>query len=471
MKKFFILLLMALSLVFFTSCEADMRAKFADLMGSMSGNVMGSDTSSVDNAVESSKVDEDSITEPVIENGKVTVAGNIEVDVADVEITSIIGSVSPEKKEAIVSSITDARKNSEATAKLQTEMAKKETDEKTIAAVEGTAKLYQMAIDKVLSDNSESIPDVVSDAVSQISAGLASIADSSSVTKADVVLVQMVQSFVQTVSDSIGDDNSSFAITEDLISEANQLVIVAETISPASSFNIDLGAIVSQLMSGMNGKDGNARALEDFTQEMELDADAAKYCRMAYQMIRPMIDANYDSFISALSFHKSTYETLVSLASSEAGDIGKKALSELASYEGLINYILASVITEADKMFEAVKFAEEYNGTLVSTLKDIMAGYEGIQTALKEFVSANDWLKDSSKPAILKYPESWNVEECAPDNNDEAFLRDHASGMISALNTFKVMTDYVSLDSFSGFDLKANIDEAIKWLEDGDEQK
>lgn len=458
MKKFFILLLMALSLVFFTSCEADMRAKFADLMGSMSGNVMGSDTSSVDNAVESSKVDEDSITTSTDET--VTVAG-IKVQVEG-EIT-YIGSVSTEKKEAIVSSITDARKNSEATAKLQNEMAKEETDEKTIVAVEGTAKLYQMAIEQVLSDNSESIPDVVSDAVSQISAGLASIADSSSVTKADVVLVQMVQSFVQTVSDSIGDDNSSFAITEDLISEANQLVIVAETISPASNFNIDLGAIVSQLMSGMNGKDGNARALEDFAQEMELDADAAKYCRMAYQMIRPMIDAkNDDSFISALSFHKSTYETLVSLASSEAGDIGKKALNELASYEGLINYILASVITEADKMFEAVKFAEEYNGTLVSTLKDIMAGYEDIQTALKEFVSANDWLKDSSKPAILKYPESWNVEECAPDNNDEAFLRDHASGMISALNIFKVMTDYVSLDSFSGFDLKANIDKAIE---------
>lgn len=313
---------------------------------------------------------------------------------------------------------------------------------------------------------------MVSKAVGQIADGLASIADPDKpVTKADAVVVQMVQSFVQTVSDSIG-NGGSFDITEDLISEANQLVIVAETISPASSFNIDLGAIVSQLMSGMSGKDGNARALENFAQEMELDADAAKYCRMAYQMIRPMIDAkNDDSFISALSFHKSTYETLVSLASSEAGDIGKKALSELASYEGLINYILASVITEADKMFEAVKFAEEYNGTLVSTLKDIMAGYEGIQTALKEFVSANDWLKDSSKPAILKYPESWNVEECAPDNNDEAFLRDHASGMISALNTFKVMTDYVSLDSFSGFDLKANIDEAIKWLEDGDEQK
>lgn len=471
MKKFFILLLLALSLVFFTSCEADMRAKFADLMGSMSGNVMGSDTSSVDNAVESSKVDESSITEPLIENGQVTVVGNIKVDVAEGEITSIIESVSPEKKEAIVSSITDARKNSESTAKLQTEMAK-ETDEKTKAAVEGTAKLYQKAIDQVKDNLPKAVSDAVRDAVSQISEGLASIADpSTSVTKADVVLVQMVQSFVQTVSESI--NGNDFTIDDKLISEANQLVIVAETISPASSFNIDLGAIVSQLMSGMNGKDGNARALEDFTQEMELDADAAKYCRMAYQMIRPMIDAkNYDSFISALSFHKSTYETLVSLASSEeAGDIGEKALKELASYEGLINYILASVITEADKMFEAVKFAEEYNGTLVSTLKDIMAGYEDIQTALKEFVSANDWLKDSSKPAILKYPESWNVEECAPDADDEAFLRDHASGMISALNTFKVMTDYVSLDSFSSFDLKANIDEAIKWLEDGDEQK
>ncbi len=465
MKKFFILLLMALSLVFFTSCEADMRAKFADLMGSMSGNVMGSDTSSVDNAVESSKVDESSIAEPEInDDGTVTVAGNIKVDVDEGEITSIIESVSPEKKKAIVSSITDARKNSESTAKLQTEMAKEETDEKTKAAVKGTAKLYQKAIDKVLDENKKAIPE----AVSQISEGLASIADSSTVTKADVVLVQMVQSFVQTVSESI--NGNDFTIDK-LISEANQLVIVAETISPASSFNIDLGAIVSQLMSGMNGKDGNARALEDFTQEMELDADAAKYCRMAYQMIRPMIDAkNYDSFISALSFHKSTYETLVSLASSEeAGDIGKKALSELASYEGLINYALASVITEVDKMFEAMKSAEEPYGTLVEKLKGIInADYkEGdIQTVLKEFVSANDWLKDSSKPAVLKYPESWNLEKYAPDADDEAFLRGHASGMISALNTFKIMTKYVSLDSFSGFDLEGNIDEIIAWLGD-----
>ena len=52
-------------------------------------------------------------------------------------ISDAIKASESKKKEAIVSSITDARKNSESTAKLQTEMAKEETDENTVAAVEG----------------------------------------------------------------------------------------------------------------------------------------------------------------------------------------------------------------------------------------------------------------------------------------------------------------------------------------------
>lgn len=453
MKRLFILLLIVSSLVALTSCEADMRARLVGMMGSLSGNVMGSDTSSADKAIEEARIESSSTT-------TVNTASGVEVLGVMVNVpaeTTYITGITTEKTDAIVSSIADAKRNTASLEKLRSEMAGA-ADESSASAVKGTAVIYKAVVEELTTDVKD---ENIKKAVGEITGMLQSIADSANITKADAATVQLMIGFAEAVNENIS-KNGELVVDSGLISEANSLLVVAETLSPVGSFDIDFGSIISQLVSGSGANGDSARALEE--EGTKLEKDAVEYARIAYRTLKPIMDAkNYEGLISGLSRHKAAYETYVSLALSG----GSSDLESVASYERLMDYLLASVISEADKAFDAVKNSEE-DGKLVCKFKDTFKGYDTLGDVMNAFVGSNPWLDGSGEgDIVLRLPggeDAWNVSGESPDEKDKEFMQANASGLVSALETVKAMLPYVSLDKFPGVDVAGMIDEVLGYL-------
>ncbi len=455
MKRLFILLLIVSSLVALTSCEADMRARLVGMMGSLSGNVMGSDTSSADKAIEEARIESSSTTTVNTASGVEVLGVTVNVPVGTTYITGI----TTEKTDAIVSSIADAKRNTASLEKLRSEMAGA-ADESSASAVKSTAVIYKAVVEELTTDVKD---ENIKKAVGEITGMLESIADSANITKADAATVQLMIGFAEAVNENIS-KNGELVVDSGLISKANSLLVVAETLSPVGSFDIDFGSIISQLVSGSGANGDSARALEE--EGTKLEKDAVEYARIAYRTLKPIMDAkNYEGLISGLSRHKAAYETYVSLALSG----GSSNLESVASYERLIDYLFASVISEADKAFDAIKNSGENDGgAVVGELKKAIKDYDTLNAVMNAFVGSNPWLDGSGEgDIVLRLPggeDAWNVSGESPDEKDKEFMQANASGLVSALETVKAMLPYVSLDKFPGVDVAGMIDEVLGYL-------
>lgn len=463
MKRLFILLLIVLSLVAFTSCEADMRARLVGMMESLSGNVMGSDTSSADKAAEEAKIDSSSTTKVDIPS-KVEIIGGVTVEVP--AGTTYITGITPEKTDAIVSSIADAKRNTASLEKLRSDMAG-EADEASASAVKGTAVVYKAVVEKLTEDVKD---ENILNAVSEITGMLQSIADSDNITMADAATVQLMIGFAEAVNENMSANSGSLVIDSGLISEANSLLVVAETLSPVGSFDIDFGSIINQFVSGTGAKDdSSARTLAD--EGIKLEDDVVKYARIAYRVLKPVIDTkNYEGLISVLSLHKAAYETYVGFAT--AGN-ESAYLDDIASYERLIDYLLASVISEADKAFYVIKESEG-GGELVGELREAFSGYETLNDLMNAFVGSNPWLGGNGDGEFVLYlpggQEAWDISNVSPDDGDKTFLQNNASGLVDILEALKAMLPHVGLDKFPGMDAEGMIDDILEYLVPGSEK-
>ena len=457
MKRLFILLLIVSSLVALTSCEADMRARLVGMMGSLSGNVMGSDTSSADKAIEEARIESSSTTTVNTASGVEVLGVTVNVPVGTTYITGI----TTEKTNAIVSSIADAKRNTASLEKLRSEMAGA-ADESSASAVKSTAVIYKAVVEELTTDVKD---ENIKKAVGEITGMLKSIADSANITKADAATVQLMIGFAEAVNKNMTANDGKLVVDSGLISEANRLLVVAETLSPVGSFDIDFGSIISQLVSGSGANGDSARALEE--EGTKLEKDAVEYARIAYRTLKPIMDAkNYEGLISGLSWHKTAYETYVSLALAGKNDA---YLDDIASYERLMDYLLASVISEADKAFDAIKNSGENDGgAVVGELKKAIKDYDTLNAVMNAFVGSNPWLDGSGEgDIVLRLPggeDAWNVSGESPDEKDKEFMQANASGLVSALETVKAMLPYVSLDKFPGVDVAGMIDEVLGYL-------
>lgn len=155
MKKILSLLVIVIMLFSFSSCDG-----MIDFMGKMGNNIMGTDTSSADKAVESAKVSKDSL-EKAEDRIEKTDTGKTSISIGDFKVEvdgdlSGVDSMLPKIKDNVVNDIASALKNEQSTAKLVDEM-KKAPEPEVAEAAKGTATV----MNAVLSTYKEQIDSVM----------------------------------------------------------------------------------------------------------------------------------------------------------------------------------------------------------------------------------------------------------------------------------------------------------------------
>ena len=269
MKKILSLLVIVIMLFSFSSCDG-----MIDFMGKMGNNIMGTDTSSADKAVESAKVSKDSLEKAEDRIGE-TDTGKTSISIGDFKVEvdgdlSGVDSMLPNIKDNVVNDIASALKNEQSTAKLVDEM-KKAPEPEVAEAAKGTATVmnavlstYKDQIDNAIGDAEDgSVMSAVSDALNSLQGSLAEVA-SGDVTSGDVVTLQLIESFATDVVACV--DTETGSIKEDadissLISSANTLATVTSSLSSATKFNLDLQSIISGVMDAMNSEGEESRSL------------------------------------------------------------------------------------------------------------------------------------------------------------------------------------------------------------------
>lgn len=494
MRKLTTIIVIALALIGMTSCDADIRGKLADMMGNIGNNVMGSDTSSVAAVTEGTKVDEDSIENT--EGKKIVTIGGFDIEL---EESDNVESILPEmgNKDEVISSIGNALKN-DASKNALVESMQEKPSLKVQTAASGTATVMNKAIEQIVGGaGDEVLPDAVKEALSGIQESLKAISDNSSeVTQADVVTLQLVQSFVTSLNtDEIKDGNIPAAV----LTDANNLITVASALSPASKFDalkLDLGSLLSSFAgSSDSSPKALARSGEQNANGMayEVAADGivtitipeenkdqvfgiAKTVYSAISSVTGLDSEAFASSKSALAFHKSTYENYVNFVATEielnfengAADYDKSnaylngaEFKSFRTYSGLMQYVVATVLSEGDNLVDALR--SEFD------LDDL-----NLVGLIKEIADLNLWLTDSKADKVLRLPARYGVFFEKTGEIDFKPLTDKITAVIHenaslelALKTLQRMVVFVDLSSLplGDVNLVSSIDGLLGWFE------
>lgn len=504
MRKLTTIIVIAFVLIGMTSCDADIRGKLADMMGNLGNNVMGSDTSSVAAVTEGTKVDEENIKKPTEHaDGKQTVTiGGFDIEL---EESDNVESILPEmgNKDEVISSIGNALKN-DASKNALVESMQEKPSLKVQTAASGTATVMNKAIEQIVGvAGDEALPDAVKEALSGIQESLKAISDNSSeVTQADVVTLQLVQSFVTSLNtDEIKDGNIPAAV----LTDANNLITVASALSPASKFDalkLDLGSLLSSFAgSSDSSPKALARSGEQNANGMayEVAADGivtitipeenkdqvfgiAKTVYSAISSVTGLDSEAFASSKSALAFHKSTYENYVTfvakkinLSFDENGDekytddanyLNGNEFRSFRTYSGLMQYVVATVLSEGDNLVDVLGNDNE--------LGEFDLGDLNLVGLIKEIAALNSWLTDSKAEKVLRLParygvffeETGEIDFKALTDKITEIIHDNAS-LELALKTLQRMVVFVDLSSLplGDVNLVSSIDGLLGWFE------
>lgn len=523
MKKILSLLVIVIMLFSFSSCDG-----MIDFMGKMGNNIMGTDTSSADKAVESAKVSKDSLEKAKDRIGK-TNTGKTSISIGDFKVEvdgdlSGVDSMLPKIKDNVVDDIASALKNEQSTAKLVDEM-KKAPEPEVAEAAKGTATVmnavlstYKDQIDNAIGDAEDgSVMSAVSDALDSLQGSLAEVA-SGDVTSGDVVTLQLIESFATDVVACV--DTETGSIKEDadissLISSANTLATVTSSLSSATKFNLDLQSIISGVMDAMNSEGEESRSLavetyaegdeeKSFIEEIE-EADLTLYAdviRSLYKSLSAVAgnnEADFNRNLLSLTLHKGAYETYVNIASTSGllDAHQQNAFKSFASFDGLFKYAVAVTLSEANRYYTLIMTDKEIDTALTEMgLADEKALLEGhnFWYFVTECVKANPWITDSKVqgPYHFNIPDQFKglisaiVEAFSSEENQDSAgaLEEHISALIqgegaangqtlSALYTLDKMVDVVNLSSITNLvgddiDFHSFFKDAIAWFEGND---
>ena len=258
MRKVLSLLVLIIMLFSLSSCDG-----MIDFMGKMGGNIMGANVEKVQDVANKITVSSDNVTD--ISNDKnqdgsyeFVIAGGLPSITIDSETMGKVTTTLPAIDKSVVKDIADIRSN-ENIAVFVDEMSVA-ADGEVAKAAQGTAIIMDAVLDSVtealasMGDNP--IVSTISDTINNLKNSISSIADGTvTATKADVVTLQLIESFAKDASSLANNIESESDITEiinssenNIIESVNDLVVVTAALSPASVFDLDLQAIVSGVM-------------------------------------------------------------------------------------------------------------------------------------------------------------------------------------------------------------------------------
>ena len=508
MKKILSLLVIVIMLFSFSSCDG-----MIDFMGKMGNNIMGTDTSSADKAVESAKVSKDSL-EKAEDRIETTDTEKTSISIGDFKVEvdgdlSGVDSMLPKIKDNVVNDIASALKNEQSTAKLVDEM-KKAPEPEVAEAAKGTATVmnavlstYKEQIDSMGDAEDGSVMSAVSDALNSLQGSLAEVA-SGDVTSGDVVTLQLIESFATDVVACV--DTETGSIKEDadissLISSANTLATVTSSLSSATKFNLELQSIISGVMDAMNSEGEESRSLivetyaegdeeKSFIEGIE-EADLTLYAdviRSLYKSLSAVAgnnEADFNRNLLSLTLHKGAYETYVNIASTSGllDAHQQNAFKSFASFDGLFKYAVAVTLSEANRYY-----------TLIMTDEKALLEGHNFWYFVTECVKANPWITDSKVqgPYHFNVPDQFEdlisaiVEAFSNEENQDraGALEERISSLIqgedaangqtlSALYTLDKMVDVVNLSSITNLvgddiDFHSFFKDAIAWFEGND---
>lgn len=507
MKRFLTILMITMMLLMFVSCDGGITG----FMGQMGQNVMGSDTSKASAAADSTKVDEDKIEKPA-EDGSYTLGGEGGITVTVDKDVTLLPPI--ENKDEVIKNIGSSLTSDANRDALIKEMSKAPSPAVQEAA-SGTAQVMNSVINEIVGEGTESsLPEEVKNVLESVTTALDTISkDSTKVTQADVVTLQLVTDMVVTLNQS-KDDNGNLKITDKLLSDANNLITIASAISSAGNFNALEDINISDLIPNMGGSSTPAAASRAIDSEKlpegvfvdengNYDVTALidssnpnsvyilKSIRSAFQAITKVSGLNAEHFelnVFALQMHKFAYEAyvqlvsqLVNLSASDDGTISydkhpyleSEMFKSFATYNNLFKYVIASVLAESDTIYNNFK-------TDVDETFDIdLSCFDNLIAILARFAELNPWLLDSSdvlKARVIVPSEFENIfalQEGSENQQDELealankFLESvhGTNGLKTAVVTIRNMLPFVKVDSF-GTEIVKGINSAIKWFEE-----
>ena len=510
MKKILSLLVIVIMLFSFSSCDG-----MIDFMGKMGNNIMGTDTSSADKAVESAKVSKDSLEKAedriTTSGNKATITiGGLEVEVDGSDALSNVESMLPKIGSDVVNNIASALKNEQSTAKLVDEM-KKAPEPEVAEAAKGTATVmnavlstYKDQIDSAMGEAEDgSVMSAVFDALNSLQGSLAEVA-SGDVTSGDVVTLQLIESFATDVVACV--DTGTGSIKEDadissLISSANTLATVTSSLSSATKFNLDLQSMSRSLIVETYAEGDEEKSFIEGIEEADLTlyADVIRSLYKSLSAVAGNNEADFNRNLLSLTLHKGAYETYVNIASTSGllDAHQQNAFKSFASFDGLFKYAVAVTLSEANRYYTMIMTDEAVDAALAEmSLADEKASLEGhnFWYLVTECVKANPWITDSKVqgPYHFNVPDQFEdlisaiVEAFSNEENQDSAgaLEERISSLIqgegaangqtlSALYTLDKMVDVVNLSSITNLvgddiDFHSFFKDAIAWFEGND---
>lgn len=491
MKKVLLLILTVFMLLAFTSCDGAI-----DFMGKMGQNIVGTDTKGAQEAANKATVSDDQVTSADEddrinkEESKIILDGK-EITVGDL---SKVESLLPQIEKDTVDSINKALRNEQSTNVLVSEMKQPVTGPVKTAA-QGTATVMNAVLETISgsipADSDDPAMNAVRDAIDSLSESLTNISNGGEVSKGDVVTLQLIENFateaakcMNTEGEVNTDDISS------LISQANTLATVTTSLSSASQFTLDLGELISSITGSMGGNEGDTasrsimilnerqgtNSVIDRIESYDL-TDYAATIRSVYASVKTVLGSNTDYSMTTLSLHKSAYEAYANLASSSDSELNSSSFARFATYDGLMKYAIASILSEADRYYTLLTTDTNSNwlGRLGLSGVDFP---DNIWVVLTDLEAENEWLlRETSGEVRLRIPAKYEDLVIAISNafgeskNTEfeavfkEFLNeDRNAATVSCIKTLQFMLGYVSIDGIGDFDINGMLKNALDWL-------
>ncbi len=493
MRKVLSLFILAIMLFSLSSCDG-----MIDFMGKMGGNIMGANVEKVQDVANKITVSSDNVTD--ISNDKnqdgsykFVIADGLPSITIDSETMRKVTTTLPAIDKSVVKDIADIRSN-ENIAVFVDEMSVA-ADGEVAKAAQGTAIIMDAVLDSVTGQINDALASMgddnpivstISDTINNLKNSISSIADGTvTATKADVVTLQLIESFAKDAS-SLANNivESGSDITEiinssenNIIESVNDLVVVTAALSPASVFDLDLQAIVSGVMNGLSGMQEEEQIEDRSIADVEgFDiAPFAPAIRSLYYSFGDVAGSDFENRVSFLGTHKSVYETYANV--SEAGQV-----FEFDSYLALLQYVASSILSEANRYYQLILSDD----SILESLGLLEYKNElpvDVWTIVEEFAKANDWVRNLKAPVKLVIPERYEklyeaLSSISNSNSGNALSTlfknpNNNAPTIATLKTLKIMINHVDISGLlnliskytKDFDLENELDKAISWFE------
>ena len=485
MKRILTIFLAVMMLFSITGCDPESRATLAGYMGKMGQNVLGSDTSSVNKVVDMVKVNKDKIQTATVGGEAVKVSDNVSMKVekegekvvtkvtvggvdikVDAEVKSVLPPLEKEEKDNLVEEIGKNIKTPEKKKDFVTKMSAVEEDKDVIEATAGSAVVMKAAIEQVaekipVPENPEQKKQIeeLKKSITGLTSNLDKIASSTeSVSKADVVTIQLVQNFVETVSTAKIEPGN---VPTEVLTDASNLLTVTSALSEASKF--DAANVIENLSSVLVAPKeaaprGLARALED-EKGLTLDPEKQNYVNLIYTAVVDVLsNEDFGTTKSGLGFHYQSYENYVNMLATKVDltfKVDEKAEKATADYqkesdylkttefdrfntfEGVIQYFVAAAISEADDLYADVRNQIGNGVSLeieshdaqghskpgeyewITYKKDVSKFPADFRALFMEIVELNPWIKTPDKVNDVKFKFPASLEFLNDEDSDD----------------------------------------------------